>query len=232
MPDSVFTRYLRGRKQEAAAADGKLWFLSAWALSVIFHPLLIPTYSTLLMFRFGADFLPLPAAGKWALLIFLFAGTFLIPLAGIILLWSAGLIASLSMEERKDRHLPHLLAFSAFLGTAFLLVYFLPGLALPGLLLLASAISVGITGLITLYWKISSHLVGMGGFLGFQLALAGLSQSQDFLLPIVLSILLCVALAASRRYLKAHDNLQLLAGFFLGMVISSLTVSFFAEFFL
>jgi hypothetical protein len=71
-------------------------------------------------------------------------------------------------------------------------------------------------------------MVGMGGLLGFQLFIARQAVPASFFLPIIISILLCGAVASARYFLKAHDGLQLLAGFFLGMVISSATVAFFA----
>jgi hypothetical protein len=225
-----FTRHLHTRKMEAGPG-GVVWFILAWLFSILFHPLLIPCYSTLVFFYFDSQFLPLSREAKSSIVLFIFGSTFLLPAAGIGLIRAAGFISSLSMEERKDRHLPHLIAFLSYLTTAFLLHFFLPGLVLPILLLLGAALSVGITGLITLYWKISSHLVGLGGFLGFQLALVRITQQQDLGMLIAISALLCGAVALSRFYLKAHDVWQLIAGFLLGMVISSFTVSFFAEFF-
>lgn len=225
----VIMRYLRARKQLSGGEKG--WFLLAWFLSVFFHPLFIPTISAMVIFRFAPELLPLTAEGRQGILGFLFISTFLLPAGAIGLLWASGLIGSFSMDERKDRHLPHLTAFLCYLGAALLLDYFLPTLRLPFCLMLGSAISVGLTGLITLFWKISSHLVGMGGFLGFLLSLARLASPDDFLLPVLAAILLCGALASARYYLRAHDGPQLLAGFFLGMVISSATVAFFAGFF-
>lgn len=207
------------------------WFSLSWALSLLFHPLFIPTISALVLFRFAPELLPLTEDGKRRILGFLFISTFLLPAGAIALFWASGLIRNLSMDERKDRHLPHLAAFLSFLGVAYMLDNFLPMLRLPFCLMLGSAISVGLTGIITLFWKISSHMVGMGGLLGFQVLIARQVVPASFFFPIVISILLCGAVASARYFLKAHDGLQLLAGFFLGMVISSATVAFFAEFF-
>lgn len=225
----VILRYLRARQQLSGGDAG--WFSLAWVLSFLFHPLFIPSISALVLFRFAPEMLPLTDDGKRGILGFIFISTFLMPAAAIALFWASGLIRSLAMDERKDRHLPHLTAFLCYLGVAYLLDNFLPMLRLPFCLMLGSAISVGLTGIITLFWKISSHMVGMGGLLGFQLFIARQAVPASFFLPILISILLCGAVASARYFLKAHDGLQLLAGFFLGMVISSATVAFFAGFF-
>jgi len=226
---SVILRYIKARK---AFSDGETgWFSVAWAFSLLFHPLFIPTISSLVIFRFTPELLPLTEDGKSGILGFIFISTFLLPAGAIALFWASGLIRSLSMDEQKDRHLPHLAAFLCYLGAAFLLDHILPVLRLPYCLMLGSAISAGLTGIITLVWKISSHMVGMGGFLGFQIFMARQTVSENFLFPVLISIFLCGAVASARYYLKAHDGLQLLAGFFLGMVISSVSVAFFAGFF-
>lgn len=224
---AVIIRYLRARRQ-VAAAGSKGWFLLAWAFSLLFHPLLIPTISAAVIFRCAPELLPFTDEGKWGILFFVFLSTFFLPACGIGLFWASGIIQSLSMDERKDRHLPHLLAFLIFLGVAFLFNFFLPMFSLPFCLMLGSAVSVCITGIITLFWKISSHMVGLGGLVGFQITLARLAIPENFLMSILLSILICGAVFSSRLYLRAHDNRQLFAGFFLGIVISSLTISFFA----
>jgi len=227
---SVLMRYIRARRQLAPGGN-KWWFVFSWLISILFHPLLIPTWSALFLFESAPELLPFTEEGKQGILALLFISTFLLPAGGIGLLWASGLIRSLSMEEKKDRHFPHLLAFICYLTVALLLKHFLPMLGLPYYLMLGSAISVGITGIITLFWKISSHLVGAGGFLGFQMAMAGHLASDGFFLPVVFGILVCGAVSSARLFLKAHNGAQLLAGFLLGMVISSLTVTFFAGFF-
>jgi hypothetical protein len=222
----VILRYLKARQQLSGGGVG--WFSLAWTLSLLFHPLFIPTISALVLFRFAPELLPVTEDGKRGILGFLFISTFLLPAGAIALFWASGLIRNLSMDERKDRHLPHLAAFLSYLGVAYLLDSFLPMLRLPFCLMLGSAISVGFTGIITLFWKISSHMVGMGGLLGFQIFIARQAVPASFFFPVLISILLCGAVASARYFLKAHDGLQLLAGFFLGMVISSATIAFFA----
>ena len=97
---------------------------------------------------------------------------------------------------------------------------------LPG-----TALCIGLVGLITFWWKISSHLAGIGGISGFFLAFFFMSGRQEFLLLLFLSLLAAVLIATARWYLKAHDKSQLIAGFFLGMLCSSVSVCFFAELF-
>lgn len=227
---SVFIRYLRARKQ-LASGSSKGWFLLAWSLSLFFHPLLIPTWMVLLLMKFSPGLMPFTEEGYKGMIAFIFGGTFLLPASGIALLWASGMVRSLSMDDKQDRHLPHLLTFACYLTGAILFHRFLPMLDLLYCVMLGSAVSVGVTGLITLFWKISSHMAGLGGLLGFQLAMAIQSNPHDFIIPMFLSILFTGAVASSRLFLRVHNEAQILAGFFLGMVISSITVTFFAAFF-
>jgi hypothetical protein len=216
--------YFRVRRQSAIPGGGIL-FLASWLVSVFFHPLLMPTYIAALLF--GFDLLVLNPEARAAILVFLFSTTFLLPILAIGLLWAAGLLKSLSMEDKKDRLLPHLITLLVYIALAWFFFHYLPMIALLGYLMAGIAVSVGITALITIFWKISSHMAGVGGLLGFQLAIISGSNNSELLMPIIVSMLICGAVAASRFYLRAHNWLQLAAGFLLGMVISSATVRFF-----
>jgi len=217
--------YFRARRQGAIPGGGILFFVS-WLVSVLFHPLLMPTFIAALLF--GLDLLVLSPDLRSVILFFLFSTTFILPILAIGLLWAAGLLKSLSMEDKKDRLLPHLITLLVYIALAWFFFHYLPMIALLGYLMAGIAVSVGITGLITIFWKISSHMAGVGGLLGFQLAIFSGSNNSELLLPIIVSMLICGAVAGSRFYLRAHNWQQLAAGFLLGMVISSATVRFFA----
>ncbi len=208
-----------------AIPGGNLWFLASWLVSIFFHPLLMPTYIAALLFRF--ELLILSPDLRSAVLVFLFSTSFVFPILAIGLLWAAGLLKSLSMDDKKDRLLPHLFTLLVYIGLAWFFFHYLPMIALLGYLMAGIAVSVGITALITIFWKISSHMAGVGGLLGFQVAIISGSNNSELLMPIIVSMLICGTVAGSRFYLRAHNWQQLGAGFLLGMVISSATVRFF-----
>ena len=196
------------------------------------HPLLMVSYAVLLMGA-GVEENMVPASPEKfrSLLLKIMVLTVLIPVMFILLFRLAGWLKSLSMEDPKDRHLPHSMTFCVYMFSAFLYCgqEDVPAILMP--MLTGTSVCILLVGLITVFWKISSHMAGIGGFTGFIIGLFLCSSAGNLLLPLMGGMLCSLAVAAARYYLKAHKPAQLLAGFFLGMVSSSVSVCFFAELF-
>jgi len=196
------------------------------------HPLLMVSYAVLLM-EAGVEENILPASAEKfrSLLLKIMVLTVLIPVLFILLFRLAGWLKSLSMEDPKDRHLPHLMTFCVYILSAFLICgqKDVPAILMP--MLTGTSVCILLVGLITVFWKISSHMAGIGGFTGFIIGLSLCGSAGFLLLPLMGVLLGSLAVAAARYYLKAHNPAQLLAGFFLGMVSSSVSVCFFAKLF-
>jgi len=120
----------------------------------------------------------------------------------------------MALTRQRDRLLPYFLTFVSYVFCAFLL----SRLAMPKFvyaLMLAVAVALLINGIINIWWKISAHATGAGGFLGGILCVS----YQNYINPlewIVTVILICGAVAAARLYLKAHTPGQVIAGFLNG----------------
>jgi hypothetical protein len=207
----------------------RLVFLFFWAISIFFHPLLLFFYAACILCN--TTLFACGSACSSLLLIELFTVGVLLPVLLIGILKISGLVNGFSLENRSDRHIPHLFTFLLYLLLSVFLRKITP---LPGpvqAMLPGTALCIGLVGLITLWWKISSHLAGIGGISGFFLAFYLMFGRQEFLLLLFLSLMTAVLIAIARWYLKAHDKIQLVAGFFLGMLCSSVSVCFFAELF-
>jgi hypothetical protein len=118
------------------------------------------------------------------------------------------------METKEERLVP----FAANAALLMISYYLLEKLQLPGVyssLLLGAAISVLLALLINSKWKISIHMIGIGGMTGI---LFGLSTFLfiDLRLPMVFSLIVAGLLATARLSLNAHSPAQLYAGFGLG----------------
>jgi membrane-associated phospholipid phosphatase len=70
--------------------------------------------------------------------------------------------------------------------------------------------------LINRRWKISAHLTGMGGLVGGVMSHSLATQQTMLWLPLVLMVL-SLLLMYARIYLRAHDPLQVIAGFLFGL---------------
>lgn len=196
----------------------------AYGLSVLLHPLLVPTYLLLLLGYGLPSSLGLPpGAGlpagiplqAWAL-------TFLLPGLLIGLLARRGFISSVELPDRRQRTLPLLLAAACFAAATVLLAQVPQAGQLLSRLFGAITLSVLLTTLITRWWKISAHGVGMGGAIGLIIWLLLARQlPPPLLLPLLtLLLLLAAAVAWARLRLQAHTPAQVAAGLALGTAVA------------
>ncbi|MCX6290666.1 MAG: hypothetical protein NT126_02765 [Bacteroidetes bacterium] len=190
--------------------------------SIVLHPVLMPTYALLLIFRLNTyiAYATSPTS-KAALFMVIIFNTLIMPVVISYLLITRGYIRSFEMQKRQERIIP-------FISNVILLMvayYMMRQVVLPKIfyfLILGAAASVAIAILVNLKWKISIHMIGIGGITGM---LFGMSTYllMDLRIPILVTILVAGLLGTARISLGAHHPMQVYAGFFVG---------FFCEYFL
>jgi hypothetical protein len=161
--------------------------------------------------------------------VLIFVGTFGVPALLIYYLYRSGYVQTLHLTTLADRKLPFFLTafIYAFLTVLFAYRMELISTIAPEIAVLLGSITLSIllVGIISLYWQISAHTVGLSGVIGI---IAGImlkfSQSELFI-PLLLSILLTGFVGSARLKLNAHTPAQIGAGFVLGLSVS-LTVVF------
>ena len=90
-------------------------------ISLIFHPLLIPSYLFISVFNMNSYVsLLIPTTAKFLIFSLVFIATFLFPLLIILIMKRRGLIKSLQMESKEERVYPFLLT-----GIFFFLSYYM-----------------------------------------------------------------------------------------------------------
>ncbi len=190
-------------------------YRTAKVLSIILHPVLMPTYALFLIFQLNPylDYTTSTSA-KVALYSIVIFNTLLMPVTISWLLLRKGLIKSFNMDKREERIVPFIC------NTVLMMIayYLLRQIALPkifSLLLLGAAASVVLAVIINLKWKISIHMIGIGGISGM---LFGMSSFLlvDLHIPILISLLVAGLIGTARLSVGAHRSLQLYAGFFVG----------------
>ncbi len=187
------------------------------AISVVFHPLLLPTFMFFVIFRFAPQaFRPLSEEAAPYVLLALTTTTFVIPALSMLTLKLTGTIKSLHLEGRSDRIIPFVF-ISVFYGVSTYMFYSKINLnpVLIHLLLITTLLIVLVT-IITFFWKISIHSAGMGGVTGFLLALVKLFPGSPLLGPFILALLLLGWIMTARLVLNSHDSWQVMAGALLG----------------
>lgn len=197
--------------------------LIARVLSVVLHPLLMPVlavWSALQVDPHLGYFLPLDA--QWLMLGMLTLMTVAFPITSALLLLRAGLVSGLEMPERRERIAPYLMTL-VYYGMAYYLLRKAPLHPAVDGMFLGAIVALAITTLITLRWKISAHMVGIGGLLG---ALMGIALIHDLaLIPVLAGIILLAGLLGSARLLTSdHTQGQIIAGALLGWVCTHAAV--------
>lgn len=192
-------------------------------ISIVFHPLLVPTYAILLMMNLQIhSILVLPLKYRYIIVVFVFITTFVLPSIVIFILLKAGKIKSLEMRSQQERILPMIIIAAAFYGTYFILKQ----TSLTGLmaLFMVGATTLILISLIINYiTKISLHMTAWGGMFGVFL---GFAISHHYNLTSILFLILLVIgiVGTARLKLNAHTPTQVYSGFLLG---TSIMVSLF-----
>ena len=148
---------------------------------------------------------------------------------GILPLLSVALLAlkpkfDISLSKVSDR-LMVLLFTSAFYYLGFVLLDRIKAYPVFKLVMIASVLVIIALLLISFKWKISSHMAALGGITGAMLALA----FRTGINPVfsVLVLVLAAGLTGTSRLIVQKNNLpQVVAGYFLGLIIVYLVIYF------
>lgn len=190
----------------------------AKVISVILHPMFMPVYGMLILFNSGPFLYYPPGPVKRIVLIIIVVNTIILPLSLVPLYLNQKVIKSIHMETPHERIIP-LMMNTIFYYLGF---YLLNRLQVPSLIrmfLLASASVVFVTLLVSLKWKISIHMIGIGGLLG---AIIIISWHQGLDMKAVwLGLILCTGLTGfARLELNKHTPAQVYSGFLTGLLVA------------
>lgn len=185
-------------------------------ISVIFHPLLFPTYYLLIILNMQFSFsLFMPEKGKWMVVGLVFIATFLLPvLVTEILGWK---LKKFFANNGGDERSLNLATAIFFYITTY---YFLTGIQLTPMFtifILGSATLLVITVIISSLWKISVYMIATGALFGAFLCIA-IILNTDLLLLLITLIFLAGFVGYSRLKSSTHTPMQVYSGFLLGTV--------------
>jgi membrane-associated phospholipid phosphatase len=164
---------------------------------------------------------------KEYLLLLVFILTFLLPGSIIYYLHKIGIVKTLKMEELKSRRVPYFASFIIYLFLGFFIKFKLPILHEISILLFSTCFCLFLVFLISLFWQISAHMVGIGGALGVFLGIYIKFGTQQLFIPILATLILVGLLASARLKLNAHNMPQIIAGLILGSFISCISILYF-----
>lgn len=186
-------------------------------ITYLTHPLLIPTYLLLIIFNSDTYLsYTLSPALQRIILAAVFVLTCLMPFLSSVLLLKKQGVQGLLMEDRQSRTIPYFFTLIYYVACYYFLLK-LPVSSVIKILILAAACCIALAFIINFFWKISIHLIGLGGIAGAFYVLS-LLLSSEFILPFVLSIILAGLTASARLMKNAHSPSQLYFGFIAGFV--------------
>ena len=197
--------------------------LLAKGISIIFHPLLIPSIGFLLLFYSGFYFSMMNWEVKRFVLLIVFFTTCILPLLTIAFL-SMNERFSSEMEKSTDRVLP--LMFSAiYYYIGYYLLGRLPIFPVYKVFLISTILVIILLMVVSLRWKISNQMASIGGLTGALIALSlRLQINTSYILALV--FLIAGLVGTSRLILKKHNPLQIYAGYALGFLVMFLILMF------
>ncbi|MDD5571701.1 MAG: hypothetical protein PHD97_11190 [Bacteroidales bacterium] len=193
-------------------------FRVAKVISYLFHPLLMPTVCLFLALYINSYIsFTLKPEGKSIIILMVFILTFLLPSVIILFLIKRGVVKNIEMDNLQDRILPYLIT-AVFYYTSYRI---LKNFNLPYIIrniFLGATMSVIIALLINIKWKISAHMVGIGGLTGFIIVLSQ-HTGINLNLYLIISVLLSGLIGFSRLKLNAHNPSQVYTGFLAGLSV-------------
>lgn len=189
-------------------------------ISVIFHPLLFPTYGLLFLIstnpnRFGHFGNKLH--GVWFIIIF--SLTFLFPAIWLLMMKRLEMINSLKLETTKERIVPFIATATFYLWTTWMFKsnvnLKIPTDQLIFLMMLGSCFTIFMALLANIAMKVSLHTMGAGNLLGLVLPVVHRSP-YDLRFVLLALLLIAGTIGTARLILNAHTPREVYLGYLLG----------------
>ena len=190
-------------------------------ISVLFHPVFIPTMTVFLVIKQYSNIIILE---NQAMIIFI--GTLIfsmfLPLLNVFFLLFLKKINSLEMQKKEERYLPLLFAIASMLVGFYVLKDIFNYAPIMKSIYLGAIYALVPALLITKKWKISLHMLAIGGACGVFFSLEILFGNS--LYTLFSFIFTSGILGYSRFNLKAHSLNQIYTGYILGNVVMCLSI--------
>ena len=192
-------------------------------LSWVLHPFLQPIYLMavlLTMTTFALYSMQVKFYLMWVVALY----AIIIPFLMLGVLRSLGRISDFKVDNRRERWLPLLIGTICYVLCAVTFAK-IPSAIFLRKFMVAAACCEAMCLVVSLRWKISLHLTGMGAVVAM-LVVMNIIGVGNMLVPLMVAILCAGALASARLYLGCHNGAQVLAGFCGGFAVTVLAVLF------
>lgn len=192
-------------------------------VSIVFHPVLVPTLGLFLMLYSGFYFSMISWEAKRFILLVVLFSTGILPMLTVAVL-ALNPRFDINMRNSRDRIVP-LLFSSTFYYLGYMLLNKVKAFPVFKVFMIASVLVIIVLLLVSFKWKISSHMAALGAMAGTFFAFSFRSGVNP-VGPIVLIILVSGIVGSARLILNKHNLWQIAAGFFSGFLILYLVIYF------
>ncbi len=196
-------------------------------LSYVLHPLMMPFIAVMLVMNLNTYIAYSISPQVQRIIISLvFITTSAIPVLISLFLLQKGMIRSLEMESLSERRIPFLSASLLYFFCYYLLIQ-LPIPKMVGIMVLAAGLTILIAYFLSFRYKISIHMIGIGGLAGVLFGLARILNA-DLLELILITVIVAGLLGTARLSLSAHQPGQVYSGFLIGFATEYLFLILFS----
>lgn len=196
-------------------------------VSSLFTPLLTPTYGVFLAL-WTSILCYRSLETRIAVLLMIFIITCVLPFVFISILFRLKLIENRELDNRKDRTIPYIAAILSYVATTFYLVYVHAPIWLVAFMA-GATLTVVVTMIVNLWWKISAHSAGFGGIIALLLFMQTDGVQAFNLIWITCAVILLAGLVGSARlYLERHTLGQVAVGFLNGYFCVKIIITLFS----
>lgn len=190
-------------------------------VSALFHPLFVPVYGLAIVFVAPTLLGYLPFEIKKILLLIVIVNNVMVPALMMPFFRHGNIITTWTIDDRKERKIPLLLATLLYAVTFFIVSRFPVPSFIKSFFIAAFLISL-VTTIISFWWKISVHSVGAGALIALVLTLSH-RMDTALLLYLIPVIVIGGFILSSRLKLNSHSPWQVWTGLltgFLAMMVS------------
>lgn len=187
-------------------------------ISIVFHPLLIPTFGLALLFWSDAYFTyMLPVNYRLMILAMFFFITFVTPITMFYIMYLQRFISHISIKNRDERTIPYMVV-----AVMYLYVYYLLKKLNLSPIVLQTIVAMFFTLLsvlvVNLFWKVSAHTAAIGGVVA-AIYYLNIFQGLNLQYFLLFSVVLAGIIGTARLQLNAHSLNQVLVGYGLGFIM-------------
>ena len=195
----------------------KYLITAAKIYSAVFSPFYAPFWAFMWLFIFS--YLRMwPLGYKVFVISIVLLFTVIIPRVTIDLFRRVNKWTHWQLSHREHRHMPYFITIARYIACLVLFMQLNTALFMRGMIL-ATLVTSLICAIVNIWWKVSTHMAGMGGLFGTVIAFSYLFYFNP-IVPMCCMLLLAGLMGSSRMLLRQHSLSQVIIGFLIGAFVT------------